>query len=555
MLLKQKKNVKQFWRDIKKLGISENSKDSQIPLQVQLEDGNMSSERDIVLSKWMECFNTLLNRDTSKSSFHPSPEARIDVIPDSDQLNEPITRDEVIQALKTAPTNKAVGIDSIDPSYLQHESVINFLVCLFNYCFENGVCPSAWKKAVIFPIPKSGMSNKHIPGSYRGISLQSAVLKLYTSILNGRLMFLLETHEVISDLQNGFRPHRSCQDHILTLHNIVLNRKLKGNDTYACFVDFKKAFDSINRDLLWRKLSLYGIRGLFLDTLKSMYQDFECSVEVYKEYTPWFNVNSGVKQGCLLSPTLFSLFVNDLLKDYEACELGVRCDDFSVPDLAYADDIVLLASDPKHLQKLIDKTTAWCWENDVLINAEKTIMHFRHKRCKQHLYHFYYNDQVLDYCSEYKYLGYWINEHLDHKTVVDKVALAARRSLGSLIAKSKENGGFSAQTYSYLYSTLVTPVIDYSCCVWGYEKHSPLESMQGNAMRYFLGVGKNFPIADLYGDMGWIPVWITHAFTVIKWWFRLTSYNSNRIANAVFQWSMTMAESGCKNWCWQVNNF
>ena len=63
----------------------------------------------------------------------------------------------------------------------------------------------------------------------------------------------------------------------------------------------------------------------------SMYQDFECSVEVHKEYTPWFNVNSGVKQGCLLSPTLFSLFVHDLLKDYEACELGVRCDDFSVP--------------------------------------------------------------------------------------------------------------------------------------------------------------------------------------------------------------------------------
>ena len=92
-------------------------------------------------------------------------------------------------------------------------------------------------------------------------------------------------------------------------------------------------------------------------------------------------------------------------------------------------------------------------------------MHFRHKRCKQHLYHFYYNDQVLDYSSEYKYLGYWINEHLDHKMLVDKVALATRRSLGSLIAKSKENGGFSVQTYSYLYSTLVTPVIDYSCCV------------------------------------------------------------------------------------------
>ena len=70
--------------------------------------------------------------------------------------------------------------------------------------------------------------------------------------------------------------------------------------------------------------------------------------------------------------------MNDLLKDYEACELGVRCDDFSVPALAYADDIVLLASDPRNLQKLIDKTTEWCCENDILINAEKTkIIHFR----------------------------------------------------------------------------------------------------------------------------------------------------------------------------------
>ena len=78
--------------------------------------------------------------------------------------------------------------------------------------------------------------------------------------------------------------------------------------------------------------------------------------------------------------------------------------------------------------------------------------------------------------------------------MADKVALATRRSLGSLIAKSKEtDGGFSVQTYSYLYSTLVTPVIDYSCCVWDYAKHNPLESIQGNAQRYFLGLGKNFP--------------------------------------------------------------
>ena len=128
----------------------------------------------------MECFKALLIEIAVNLMFTPVLRlGYIDVIPDSDQLNEPITREEVIQALKMAPTNKAVGIDSIDPSYLQHKSIINFLVYLFNYCFENGVCPSAWRKAVIFSIPKSGMSNRHIPGSYRGISLQCCIKALY----------------------------------------------------------------------------------------------------------------------------------------------------------------------------------------------------------------------------------------------------------------------------------------------------------------------------------------------------------------------------------------
>ena len=86
---------------------------------------------------------------------------------------------------------------------------------------------------------------------------------------------------------------------------------------------------------------------------------------------------------------------------------------FPVPGMAYADDIALLASDSHHLQKLVNKITACCLENDVIINTE--IMHFRHKRSKQHLYYFYYNDQVLDYCSEYKYLGVGKNSpHLLH---------------------------------------------------------------------------------------------------------------------------------------------
>ena len=90
----------------------------------------------------------------------------------------------------------------------------------------------------------------------------------------------------------------------------------------------KHAFDSVNRDRLWLKLSQYGINGPFLSTLQSLYEDYQCCVEVNNNYTPWFVVNNGVKQGCLLSPSLFNLYINDLLE--KLCRLGfgvhVGCD-------------------------------------------------------------------------------------------------------------------------------------------------------------------------------------------------------------------------------------
>ena len=156
------------------------------------------------------------------------------------------------------PTKLWELIALIQAIYSMNQLLASLFTSLITVLRMVHVCPSAWRKAVIFPIPKSGMSNKHVPGNYRGISLQSAVLNLYTSILNRRLLFLLERYEVISDLQNGFRPHRTCQDHILSLHNIVLNCKLRGNDTYACFVDFKKAFDSIVEKtfIIWNKRTI-----------------------------------------------------------------------------------------------------------------------------------------------------------------------------------------------------------------------------------------------------------------------------------------------------------
>ena len=327
-----------------------------------------------------------------------------------------------------------------------------------------------------------------------------------------------------------------------------------GEDTYTCFVDFRKAFDTVDRELLWEKLMMYGITGNFLNCLKAMYQGYECSVEVNHQCTPYFSVDQGVKQGCLLSPSLFNLFINDVLSRLNVSGLGVDCGEMiNISILAYADDLVLIAPDSSKLQTLLNKLNSWCVSNGITINPSKTkIIHFRSKHRPGSKVQFSCGDHLSEYCDEYKYLGFWMNEHLTLNTTLQKTSLASRRALACLIAKGKEIGGFHYDTFYYLYHALVAPVMDYSSCVWGYEQHSQLETVQNSALRYFLCVGKYHPISALHGDMGWVPDVYRHHFEAIKWWLRMRSYEDNRIAKKVYLWSMQLAEKGLKNWCWNI---
>ena len=189
----------------------------------------------------------------------------------------------------------------------------------------------------------------------------------------------------------------------------------------------------------WNKLNQYGINGNFLHSLQAMYNGFQCVVEVNNKCTPYFSVNCGVKQSCPLSPSLFSQFINDLLVDFNASGLGVDCGGYTnIPVLGYADDTALFAGNPRDLQLLLNKVQTWCTSNGITVNRDKTkIMHFRTKRRAQSKFDFKFNGNSLEYCKEYKYLGLWINEHLDLNLMLERVSLASRRALACLIAKAK----------------------------------------------------------------------------------------------------------------------
>ena len=154
------------------------------------------------------------------------------------------------------------------------------LTSLFNHCLAHGVIPTTWARGVISPIPKSASSDPRVPLNYRGISLLPVISKMLTGILAGRVVDFLEANNLLTNVQNGFRAGRSCLDHIYTLCDLVRIRKAMKLETFCAFVDFQKAFDFVNHEMLLHKLIEIGIEGNIYRVIQYIYANSVRSVAV-----------------------------------------------------------------------------------------------------------------------------------------------------------------------------------------------------------------------------------------------------------------------------------
>ena len=148
----------------------------------------------------------------------------------------------------------------------------------YNILLVKGYFPSVWSEGYIVPIHKKG--NIHNVDNYRGITLLSVMGKLFTRILNTRLTNWAETYYVYIEAQAGFRSEMGTVDNVFVLHGLITHLINQGKKLYCAFVDFKKAFDFINRDIIWYKLIKLGVRGNILNVIKSMYQNVKSKVKI-----------------------------------------------------------------------------------------------------------------------------------------------------------------------------------------------------------------------------------------------------------------------------------
>lgn len=176
---------------------------------------------------------------------------------------------------------------------------------------------------------------------------------------------------MIVEEQGGFRPNRGCPDQLFTLVEILKNRGKNG--TYCCFIDVKKAFDRVFRAGLWSRIAEEGVKGKMWRVLVSIYQTVESCVKVKKEIRHWFPVSTGVRQGCILSPLLYALFINGLVKEIKALNKGVnKTSERKLSCLLYADNIVLASENRYALQEMLDVVSRYAKKWRFELNPKKS---------------------------------------------------------------------------------------------------------------------------------------------------------------------------------------
>ena len=571
-------NPKQFWSVINKLGPVVH-KDEQNA--VRTEDGSISFDHQVIMKKWKDDFEVLYQMSNSTGEEETAflahverqtaewqaeydavaaghhitidDELRGEMFLASRQLNSPITLQETINALRNLKNGKAVGVDNIANELLKLPALQSMLHKLFSACFDSNIIPSQWTKAIIHPILKKGKDSL-IPLNHRGISLISTVAKTFSSIINKRLVDFLESHDIFVEEQNGFRRLRSCLDHIYSLTTVIRNRKIQKLQTFCALVDFEKAFDSIQYRLLWSKLSACCVHGKMYSVIRTMYQNLQCSVRVGGALTDWFSQTAGVRQGDTLAPTLFAIYINDLVPEINSLNKGIRIsDELTLSILLYADDIVLMSETADGLQSMLDALQSWSKNWKLRINRDKTkIVHFRKPRDTITTHDFLYEGSVLDKVSQYRYLGLDLHDTLDFSDSVKVLSKSASRALGAVTSKFYALNGLDYYTYTKMFDAMVSPILDYGSEIWGAKKRDCCDVVQHRAMRTFLGVGKCTPLPMMYSELAWNPSIVRHQLSVVKFWIRLTRKPHSSLIRQVFNWDYALARQNRGTWCLDV---
>lgn len=434
--------------------------------------------------------NILAEMFASNSTLDPQGKIPPTIPRVNSSMPGPVFRQrEVKRILKGLDTNKAVGPDGVPAIVLKKcAAELTAPLCrLFSLSYRSACFPSSWKCAQVQPIPKKG--KKTVPSNYRPIALVPIISKVMEKLINEQLLKYLESSNIISDRQYGFRKHRSTGDLLAYVTHLWTRAIESYGESRAVALDISKAFDRVWHDGLLCKLTAYGLPPTLLRWLSSFLKERSIRVGIDGHFSEKFKINAGVPQGCILSPTLFLLYINDLLGKTNNSIYSFADDSTLISSFTSQTPMTAAHSQREREHQIasinedMNTIVEWGDNNIVQFNAGKTQAAIFSKKANTAGSDLKMTEQTLTLASSINLLGVNVENNMSWRNHVTKIAKAASQKLGALF---RAKNLYTSHQLLLLYKAQIRPSLEYCSHIWSSApKHllKMLDSIQKRAVR------------------------------------------------------------------------
>jgi len=367
-----------------------------------------------------------------------------------------LTTEDVDKAIHNIKLGKAAGHDNltIDHFLYSHPCIVIHLRQLFNAMLKHSYVPAEFGKGIIVPLVKDHSGDVCNVDNYRGITISSVVSKIFENCL----LFKCERYLFSDKLQLGFKKYIGCGPAIHCVQEIVNYFRSRNSRVFLTAVDATKAFDRVNHIALFRKLRERKLPYCVIGVIQNWYSKLYSVVRWNSVFSSSFRVTCGVRQGEILSPVLFNLYVDDLIVLLRNSGHGCYVNTTFVGCIMYADDLLLLSASFQGMQAMLDICTCFGRSHDILFNVNKTICtcigSVMPNGCSLYL-----SSQPVPCVNSFKYLGI---KFLVKKTLTVDVSFITRKFYGacnSILVRSK---GTCETVRVQLAKSFCLPLLTYS---------------------------------------------------------------------------------------------
>ena len=448
--------------------------------------GETITDRNAQMNRWVEHYSELYARETKISD---SAINAIESLSTMEELDVEPTLEELSKAIDKLAAGKAPGSDGIPPDLIKQckTTLLHPLYEILCQCWKEGEVPQDMRDSKITTLYKN-KGDRSDCNNYRGISLLSIVGKVFARVILARLQVLAD--RIYPESQCGFRSQRSTIDMIFSLRQLQEKCREQRMPLFLSFIDLTKAFDLVSRDGLFKVLPKIGCPPKLLNMIISFHKDMKGTVLFNGNLSEPFPIRNGVKQGCVLAPTLFGIFFSLVLKhafrdSLEGVYLRSRSDgklfnlarlranskvsEQVIRDLLFADDAALATHSEQALQNLMTKFSNACNDFGLTISLKKTEILAQDAATVPNIK---IGDHPLKVVSEFTYLGSTVTSNLNLDSELDKRIGKAASTMARLTNKVWKNPDLTLKTKMAVYKACVLSILLYSSEAWTtYARH------------------------------------------------------------------------------------